>query len=718
MKDLKLSKDTSKLHSLFGKKLYSNRYSFVAEICQNAVDSHRMSGQTRPVEVGFGTIEGSPAFYIKDWGLSFKDKEDFINKVCTLLESGKSYEKTNDESCPMGMHGIGTISVSAYSDTWHYKIITPSKAAFKATLKEVEGKGLQYEIKDLPPEETEEKSSLFWVPLNFSLSYVSESLIMLFIERLWYFKDIKFVFDPKMFVACKSLMTLNSDFLIYKGKNFQISTLSKSDTMHIVLDQYYYPIRWDKLKMTPIKLNIGITLSLADGIEADLTRENLVCDEKYVKIIKDKIDLVLNEIVEIHNKDADKEFSTIKEYVDYLRYDYMHLKIADKINISLSQDLASRFALQLRCRKIHGIKNNNSVNLWVTGVKDLVFERKKVLHKGIFRSNSYFFSSNSKKFYLDVDFPFNKSLSHHLKSLGETCAFFKIYKRSVFEWIQVIYKGKVQATRKAIKYSIIELKNLRDDIKLLTEMTINEEMTRVSSVEYSKIKVKRTVKIAKGGEYSLYLSQPSCRLDKFIIKRSVVEDSFFKEKPLIYFKENQINEYYVNSVAILFNKILSFAFLKDTQHKIMETNKPEGTYSMEDFKSDNPHLRKLCSIVTLSQLRASNPHLFLNVEYISSNISKKMGASITCVLTYLHLYDVSGINAASSGINKIIFDLITYAQENNLYDDKIHSEYLFIQSEVHKYDFLKCLPNLKIIGTTTECKKLVEEIIKVREIKV
>jgi len=143
-KELKLSNNTAKLHQMFGKKLYANKFSFISEICQNAVDSHRMAGVKDPVIVG---INEHNVFYVKDVGLSFRDKKDFIDKVCTILESGKSSIKTDNEDCPMGEHGIGSISVSAYQPKWKYTIITPAGKKFTCVLKEVEGIGLQMKPK-------------------------------------------------------------------------------------------------------------------------------------------------------------------------------------------------------------------------------------------------------------------------------------------------------------------------------------------------------------------------------------------------------------------------------------------------------------------------------------------------------------------------------------------------------------------------------------------
>lgn len=100
MAQLKMSTDVAKLHQMFGKKMYSSEFAFISEVCQNAVDSHRMAKEKDPVVVGIKKKDPSQGynsrnlvFYVKDIGLSFTSTEDFDEKVGTLLASGKEEKR-------------------------------------------------------------------------------------------------------------------------------------------------------------------------------------------------------------------------------------------------------------------------------------------------------------------------------------------------------------------------------------------------------------------------------------------------------------------------------------------------------------------------------------------------------------------------------------------------------------------------------------------------
>ena len=90
MNTIKVSTDVAKLASLFSKSLYSDSYAFITEICQNAVDSHRMSKQTLPVKVGIRLINNSNGpntyeFYVRDYGLSFTSNN--VRNFCSIVVS-------------------------------------------------------------------------------------------------------------------------------------------------------------------------------------------------------------------------------------------------------------------------------------------------------------------------------------------------------------------------------------------------------------------------------------------------------------------------------------------------------------------------------------------------------------------------------------------------------------------------------------------------------
>ena len=308
-KDLKLSNNTSKLHQMFGPKLYSDRFSFISEMCQNAVDSHRRSKQTEPVTVGLRSISGGYEFYVKDQGSSFTDPEDFVNKICTLLESGKSSEKTNAEDCEMGEHGIGSISASAFSSEWVYDVVTSNKTQFSCKFRWIEGRGLTYEMSDLKPTTKSKEVKFFLNLTHLEINYLINAMT----DKLCYFKDIKFEFDKTVMSLDRRLLTLNTTFEIFQSDDFQLSTLSKMNEVHICLDQYKYRIRWDLLGISPINLNIGLRFGLGDGLKADITRENLqVCDD-YKEIVLKKIGLVADWMVTKYNSTILDEYTCIKK---------------------------------------------------------------------------------------------------------------------------------------------------------------------------------------------------------------------------------------------------------------------------------------------------------------------------------------------------------------------------------------------------------------------
>ena len=343
MQQLKLSSNTAKLHQMFGKRLYSDKYSFVSEICQNAVDSHRMSGQTKPVEVGVYDYRNEYGyrknmFYVRDIGLSFEDKEDFIKKVCTILESGKTESKTNDENCAMGMHGIGSISVSAFNSEWKYTIVTPNKKKFKATLKEQEGIGLTYDLSDYEDTD-EEKSVLFEVQIPEHTG--TSNFINAIKAKLAYFKDILFKFSPKVIEDMPSCLTLNTEFKIFESEDFQYSTLNNNSVLHISVDQYSYHIRWDTLSIPTINnFPIALKFGLGDGLTPDITRENLIIDDNYKQIVTDKIKKVAEWFINKYNKNIpDEGFDSLHDYQSFIQSgNYIKIpEISNNINFPIGE---------------------------------------------------------------------------------------------------------------------------------------------------------------------------------------------------------------------------------------------------------------------------------------------------------------------------------------------------------------------------------------------
>ena len=158
MEQVKLKNDVVKLQQILGSKLYSNKYSFISEVMQNATDSMRRAGkQDEYFEAG---ISEDMFFFVRDYGKSFENKEDIVTYLCTLLESSKSQVKNNDDCQEIGKYGIGKIASAAYNCEWFYNIYKNGKG-IDLKVFEIEGKGLFYEFTS-DYYDTEEKDGVLY----------------------------------------------------------------------------------------------------------------------------------------------------------------------------------------------------------------------------------------------------------------------------------------------------------------------------------------------------------------------------------------------------------------------------------------------------------------------------------------------------------------------------------------------------------------------------
>ena len=66
MEQLGLKNDVVKLQQILGSKLYSSKYSFISEVCQNATDSMRKAGKhDQPFDLG---VDEEGFFFVRDYG--------------------------------------------------------------------------------------------------------------------------------------------------------------------------------------------------------------------------------------------------------------------------------------------------------------------------------------------------------------------------------------------------------------------------------------------------------------------------------------------------------------------------------------------------------------------------------------------------------------------------------------------------------------------------
>lgn len=716
MQTLKISNDISKLHQALGKKLYSDKYCFISEMCQNAVDSHRMAGVKEPVVVGirYDKVDRNQRwFYVRDKGLSFEDKEDFIAKICTILQSGKSEEKTNDENCAMGMHGIGSISVSKYQTQWNYTVVNHGRK-FLATLKETEGVGLQYELGAYEATD-EEKYVLFEVEIPL---YGTQPLVEAMKQKLCYFKDIMFEFEEDIIRENKELLTLNSAFKLYQSDDFQISTLSKNPEVHICLDQYVYPIRWNDIGIKPIPLNIGLRFGMGDGLSADITRENLNMTESYKTIVNEKLRKVAEWFVERHNKEVKDDFTSIQAIKPYI-------STADK-KVSLNgveyliNDLAACSKIPIKQPTFKGVPDHNLLVTFMarTNYGLGLFERKYFISdKGSkVERNQSFTSANSapdKKSNILVTTPISKSVMSYIKEKMRSSSL--IYKMPItlknkagmsysrllpYEYFQDKgWKKEYKATginplREAIKqYCVLENAAAEDyftDVKNIVVPPNWRGTVKKAPKRKEKVSVKDL-----SGEVGIKYAQPLVGYNglncKFVEKTVKVKDLYKTGKFHVYGTNDQKG--LLDKLFIMGRGIKSFSAcvigVKDRKH-IEELNF-HNFMSVEEFKKGkHPIFRKLMTGTLITKdLLAKYPSTFRNSEIIRDHICKSFGEDLKMLADYTRENKLDNeFNYYSKIKGPFTDELLSIAETTNLYDLNIQHVVNNVKKEIEKFDFV------------------------------
>lgn len=315
---IQVKNDTSKLQEIIGSNLYSSPYSFLQEVCQNAVDSMRRAGKSDEyVILGINEDPQNGQFYlyIRDFGTSFKDKEEYIKYCCTLLESSKDQNKSGEEGEEMGRYGIGKISPSAYNKEWFYSIYKNGKG-FDSRVWEVQYDGIHHEESDYY-DTTEKDGVYFKIYLTRSL----EEMVSNIKKKLCYFENIYYSFD---IMATKNLgqnnIISNTDLKIVKGDTYCYSTMNVVKELHFIIDQYTYEISSeDYREMNILKLDIPIALRFTmDEIDVNSTREQVKRNDKFYINFKAKYEKFLEFVIPLWEKSIEKYAKkTVNNFTEY-----------------------------------------------------------------------------------------------------------------------------------------------------------------------------------------------------------------------------------------------------------------------------------------------------------------------------------------------------------------------------------------------------------------
>jgi len=320
------------LMQMLSKNLYSDSIgSTIRECASNALDSHRRAGQTKPIVVSFKAGESqNMEFSVEDFGIGL-DADDVKN---IISKYGKSTKRNSNTE--LGMMGLGFKAPLAYSSSFY----------FVCRKDGMERKYMMYEGEDtntidlLYEKKTKEANGVkVIVPVNY---YDRNDFRTKIREQLAYFEDVYF--------DCGDL--IDNNFSIFRNELFQFSELTKESTLHLCLDNVYYPIDFQKLGIDTIHFPVALRFSLTDGLFPTPNRESIRYTKEGKEIILKKITDLANFFVNKYNESV-QDTDDINTLMDFYSNERRNVNI---LNAKYDAGLLSKFAtVQFNEPKLKGI---------------------------------------------------------------------------------------------------------------------------------------------------------------------------------------------------------------------------------------------------------------------------------------------------------------------------------------------------------------------------
>lgn len=281
--------------SLVSKGIYSSPVSsIIRELVSNCQDANTELGEKKPILVNINYDYENENYYIEFVDKGIGMSEERIQSVYTSFFSST---KRNSNSL-IGAFGLGSKSPLSYTDLFYITTIYDNIKYDYIYFKD----GDDFTLSLMSKNKVLEKSG---TTIKIDIKKGDESNFLSAVkQQLSYFDDV---------YVNTNYREYDNDFLIYEGKYFKFKSSDRPyNQMHICLGQVSYPIDWKVLEVEPIDIPIAVKFNIGE-IHPTLERENIKYTDESKQVIKDKIELALDELRE-YFKDQTFELNDLKEY--------------------------------------------------------------------------------------------------------------------------------------------------------------------------------------------------------------------------------------------------------------------------------------------------------------------------------------------------------------------------------------------------------------------
>ena len=695
------------LMQMLSKNLYSDGIgSSIRETASNALDSHRRAGVDDPIIVSFcRNKEHNYEYTVEDFGTGLDDKDvEYI-----ISKYGKSTKRL--EANELGMFGLGFKAPLAYSSSFY----------FVCRKDGMERKYMMYEGDDfnkidlLHETKTTEKNGVkVIIPVKWGDRY---EFIKKTKEQLAYFEGVYFNFQNVG-------DTIDNNFKIFRSKEFQISELTDDHSLHICLDNVYYPIDFQKLGIPKLDLQIGLRFGLTDGLFPTPNREAIRYTQEAKKVILDKIEKFSDYMVTSFNTNM-KETDDVKAIFRYYNARRKYIMIEEKDYDITS--LIDKSTVKLIKPKMKGITLLDLEHL----AKHNEYMFKEYEKKYILQNDRFSANKGNWNTQVGVD-TFNDSFSaiylysekigvnkkNYVKTLHPTNGYTK---RVAFikKTMEFGLKGKKDKTGLKLFRSnhidtydnyikILELKNYKKadwrkvieefkfvlslffkDIKNLDDLVVPQ-----SWLDARKKKTKKVYSNVSGGVTQLKLEgEIICKkaedllryVDgknaKFTPDRYHLE-KIYREPKLIVYAEHGSQDKLDRLYHISKKQKMAYITLSQREMNVVKDLEIHNFIPIEKFmEGKNKPFRRLVTGALITRLKRKYRNVFNKREKLKSVCKDLMDK-----LDLISQYENNQIEVRHDNMYDA---LIEVANTHNLYDETIYPEYLECKAILESLPFLE-----------------------------
>lgn len=700
---------------ILSKNLYSDSIgSTVREVASNALDSHRAAGVTdKPIIVTLGYVNGNYAFTVEDFGTGL-DHDDVVK---IIAKYGKSTSRGVADR--LGMMGLGFKSPLSYVSSFTF-IARKDGIERKYTMSEGEDKENVIDLID-------EDSTSLPNGVKVIIPVDSSDVVTFFTkikEQLSYFEGVYFE------VNLSSSYAIDNGFKITRFDDFQMSELSTDSSMHICLDNVYYPLDFKKLEIDPISVPVGLRFSLSDGIFPTPNREAIRYTSQAKALIMKKIVTVSSKLVEMYNKTVEDDndiISVIKFY--QTRETLLNLghknvidldKVKDWSTIQIKEPTVKdlpftdfkhiteilsvigkeyEIKYEVRRNKIREIKYDASFNIATVLLPDYTIYKFTDRIGG----NKKEYIKSLKRYIETVHFikkVRSRKLFHSEGSLASYYKLLNLHKYPKNQWRALIREFQVILNHLLSK--VVDADALEIPKEWLDARKRTVTVKRYKGHE----KLEGEISCKKAEELERYVQDRHCKFIPFSLDLGKIST---QKKLYIYAGHDdylKLDSLY--SMIGYHDRIVLITF-SDRELKKLSSVDVHNLISYEKFmKGETKPFKRIVTAYLIHKLMEKNIRVFYDISTVN-DYSEDLASKLISLNRYKD-------NHYSHGSETLYESMIEVANEHDLYDYSIYETYKEVKEVLDRFPFLNIIHGN--IRTASQRNPIVVDLLKYHKFKV